>query len=121
MGTHQPSPLQNLQSSSREVALTLEFLFLHRMAENSTSKFKFALITLDPRPECSWHFCTDNSKLSSITFSAKYALPSIEDCLDQLQGGQYFLKLDVRFGHWQVQIAKEDIDSTAFRTQEGHH
>nr|GFC59371.1 putative reverse transcriptase domain-containing protein [Tanacetum cinerariifolium] len=47
-------------------------------------------------------------------------LPRIDDLFDQLQGSQYFSKIDLRFGYHQLRVHGDDIPNTAFRTRYEH-
>ncbi len=66
---------------------TQEYCYSHKLARDSTSEYA-APITLVPKPDGTWRLCVDYRKLNSITHEAKYPLPRVEDCLDQLRGVQ---------------------------------
>nr|KAG5712690.1 hypothetical protein BaRGS_029745 [Batillaria attramentaria] len=59
-------------------------------------------------------FCIDLRRLNSLTIKDAYSLPRIEDTLGALTGSQWFSKLDLRSGYWQVELAEEDKEKTAF-------
>ena len=64
-------------------------------------------------------FCIDYRKLNEVTLKDAYPLPRIEDNLDALQGAKWFTTLDLASGYWQVEMAEEDKDKTAFCTRYG--
>jgi hypothetical protein len=49
-----------------------------------------------------------------------YPLPRADDLIDQLQGAEYFSKIDLRSAYWQTPISSDDVQKTAFRTRYGH-
>ncbi|GJR90132.1 retrotransposon protein, putative, ty3-gypsy subclass [Tanacetum coccineum] len=64
--------------------------------------------------------CIDYIELNKLTIKNRYPLPRIDDLFDQLQGLQYFSKIDLRFGYHQLRVHEDDIPKTAFRTRYGH-
>ncbi|GJY39740.1 putative reverse transcriptase domain-containing protein [Tanacetum coccineum] len=58
--------------------------------------------------------------LNKLTIKNHYLLPRIDDLFDQLQGSQYFSKIDLRSGYHQLRVHEDDILKTAFRTRYGH-
>ena len=51
----------------------------------------------------------------------KYPLPRIEDLFDQLKGAGVFLKIDLRFGYYQLRVKEVDVLKTTFRTRYCHY
>lgn len=65
--------------------------------------------------------CIDYRALNSQTVKNRYALPRIDDLLDQLYGAKRFTKIDLTSGYWQIAIAAGDRHKTAFRTRYGNY
>ncbi len=59
-------------------------------------------------------FCVDYRQLNTQTVRDAYALPQIEELLDTLGGARYFTTLDMRSGYYQVDVAREHRERTAF-------
>ena len=78
-----------------------------------------ALVCLVPKSDGTLRFCVDYRRLNSVSKRDSYPLPRLDDCLDSLGNAQYFTTLDCNSGYWQIPIAKEDQQKTAFTTHTG--
>ena len=61
----------------------------------------------------------DYRQLNNVTYKDSYLLPNIADCLDASKAASYFAVLDSRSSFYQVPLAKEDRDKTAFIMRRG--
>nr|GEV70879.1 reverse transcriptase domain-containing protein [Tanacetum cinerariifolium] len=68
----------------------------------------------------SFRMCIDYGELNKLTIKNCYPLPRIDDLFNQLQGSQYFFKIDLRYGYHQLRVHEDDIPKTTFRTHYGH-
>ncbi|GJU18530.1 putative reverse transcriptase domain-containing protein [Tanacetum coccineum] len=68
----------------------------------------------------SFKMCIDYRELNKLTVKNHYPLPRIDDLFDQLQGSQFFSKIDLRSRYHQLRVHEDDIPKSAFRTRYGH-
>ena len=76
-------------------------------------------IVLVTKKDGSTRFCVDYRKVNAVTRKDAYPLPRVDDTLDTLAGSKLFSTLDLATGYWQVEVADEDKEKTAFSTPEG--
>ncbi|CAF4615106.1 unnamed protein product, partial [Rotaria sp. Silwood2] len=68
----------------------------------------------------SWRMVVDYKKLNNITIKDNHPLPNMEQAIQVLGGGyNFFSKLDMKSGFWQIPIKEEDKYKTAFITPDG--
>ncbi|XP_028853388.1 LOW QUALITY PROTEIN: uncharacterized protein LOC114800338 [Denticeps clupeoides] len=58
--------------------------------------------------------CVDYRTLNTRTTPDQYTTPRIDDALDCLAGSKWFTVLDLRSGYYQIAMAEEDKEKTAF-------
>ena len=76
-------------------------------------------IVLVPKKDGSVRFCVDYRKVNNLTRKDAYPLPRVDDTLDTLSGSKWFSTLDLISWYWQVEVAEEDREKTAFCTPDG--
>src|SRR5437762_12527783 len=102
----------------QELRKQLDDLLRDRKISLSTSLYR-APILFVKKKDSSLRMCIDYRALNSQTVKNRYALPRIDELLDQLFGAKRFSKIDLTNGYWQIAIAAADRYKTAFRTQIG--
>ncbi|GKF45393.1 putative reverse transcriptase domain-containing protein [Tanacetum coccineum] len=75
-----------------------------------------ALVFFIKKKDGSFRMCIDYRELNKLTIKNRYPLLRINNLFDQLQGGRYFSKIDLRYGYHQLRVQDDDISKTAFRT-----
>ena len=66
-----------------------------------------------------WRICIEYRALNKITVWNRCPIPQIDDLLDQLKGGKYFSKIELKSGYHQVPIEPYDVWKTAFKAKKG--
>nr|GEZ14678.1 putative reverse transcriptase domain-containing protein [Tanacetum cinerariifolium] len=98
-----------------------EFKFVLRQGFIQPSSSPWgALVLFVKNKDGSFRMCIDYRELNKWTIKNCYLLPMIDNLFDQLQGSQYFSKIDLRSGYHQLRVHEDDIPKNAFRTRYGH-
>ena len=64
-------------------------------------------------------WCLDFRRLNALTKKDTFPLPNMTECIDSLDGNQWFSKLDANSAYWQIGLHEDDREKTAFRTKYG--
>ncbi|XP_065089029.1 uncharacterized protein LOC135710391 [Ochlerotatus camptorhynchus] len=59
--------------------------------------------------------------LNKKTVKDRYPMPDIEWCLNKLSGAEVFITVDLYSGYYQIPVAEDSQECTAFSTRDGHY
>lgn len=96
---------------TRETGLVHEML-VAGVIQPSLSPYSSSAI-LVRKKDSSWRFCVDRA-LSNIIVPDKYLIPIIEELIDKLHEGEYFLKIDLHSGYHQIKVKLDNVYKMAF-------
>lgn len=103
-----------LQEIKKQLAELVDLGFVRP----STSSFSSPVL-LVKKPDGSFRMCVDYRSVNAATHKNSYPLPRVDELFEQLTGAQYFSKLDLHSGYWQIEVDEADRHKTAFITRYG--
>lgn len=65
--------------------------------------------------------CIDYRAINQVTKRHGHPLPRIDECLERLNGAEYFTSLDLKSGYHQLRIRDQDVPKTTFNTRYGSY
>jgi hypothetical protein len=120
-GTAAPVMLKRRRQAQTEAAVTgqnVDTMLGAGVIEEGNGAWGFPVV-LVRKKDGEVRFCVDYRALNKITKKDVYALPRIDETLEALGGALLFTTLDLRAGYWQIRVARQDRDKTAFMTKRG--
>ena len=112
-GPYAISP-KKLEGVSNEISSLLE----KGIIVPSTSQWSSPIVPLI-KPDGSIRLCVDFRKLNAITQPDPYCMPLVEELIARVGEAKYLSKMDLSKGFYQVPLAEEDRENTAFVTTGG--
>ncbi|XP_070207867.1 uncharacterized protein [Littorina saxatilis] len=107
-------PFESEQTVKQEVEKMLQL----GVIEPSTSPFSSPVV-LVKKKDGSTRFCIDFRALNKVTRFDAEPIPDPEVLFAKLRDKQFFTKIDLTKGYWQIPMAATDRPKTAFRTSRG--
>ncbi|KAK3083689.1 hypothetical protein FSP39_001513 [Pinctada imbricata] len=120
-GTAPPirQPPRRLPFGKREIEKEeIQKMLEKGVIEPSSSPWSSCIVLVNKR-DGTTRFCVDYRKLNDVTIKDAYPLPRVDECLDSLSDSIWFSCLDLNSGFWQIAMANEDKEKTAFSTSQG--
>ena len=65
--------------------------------------------------------CIDYRLLNNVTTKDRYPLPRIQDYIDDVRDTKVLSKIDLLSGYYQIDMAQDSIEKTAFNTRTGKY
>jgi hypothetical protein len=104
----------------KDLKVQLEELLAKGYIKPSKSPYG-ALVLFVHKKDGTLRMCVDYRALNKATVKNRYPLPRINDIFDHLSGSKVFNRIDLRSGYYQILIAEEDKEKTAYRTRYGSY
>jgi len=114
-------PYAQKEELRRQISSMLEQGIIQPSSSPWSSPVHLVPKKMDASGTRKWRMVIDYRKLNEKTVDDKYPLPQITEILDKLGRSQYFTTLDLCSGYHQIEMNSNDIQKTAFTTEQGHY
>ncbi|CAF1361752.1 unnamed protein product [Rotaria sordida] len=102
----------------RELQDEIQKMMQNNQIRPSTSPWSSTVI-IHKKPDGGIRFLVDYRKLNAVTKKDSFPQRTTEELLHRLGGHQFYSKLDLNSGYFQLPIHEADKEKTAFITQDG--
>ncbi|XP_060075036.1 uncharacterized protein LOC132554744 [Ylistrum balloti] len=111
-------PYRIPQSKRGEVKRIIDEMLEKGQISPSSSPYS-APVVLVEKPDKSIRLCVDYRKLNDITEFDGYPIPRIDEIFEKLGKAKYLSTMDLAKGYWQIPLAEESQEKSAFVTEFG--
>ena len=105
-------------SALTEVREHIEDLLARGIIRPSSSPYASPIVVVRKK-NGDMRMCVDYRKLNAVTRKVSFPLPRIDETLDAVGGARFFSTLDLASGYYQIGMAAEDREKTAFNSPFG--
>ena len=111
-------PYRIPQAYREKVKKEIEEMEENGIIRKSKSEWASPLVIV-PKKDGSLRLCVDFRRLNAVSEFDAYPMPLVEEVLDRMGSANYLSTLDMTKGYWQIPLAEESKDKTAFITPFG--
>lgn len=105
-------------SQRKVIAEQIDKMLTQEIIQPSRSSWSSPVV-LAKKKDDTYRFCVDYRKLNNVTLKDNDPLPRVDDIFDHLGASTIFSTLDLDRGFWQIPMADEDKEKTAFTSFAG--
>ena len=110
------TPVQWKEALDQEIQQLLQ----HDIVTPSTSPWTAPVVCVRKK-DGNIRMCVDYRRLNAATQDDVYPLPRVEEMIEKVSGAAYISTLDLSKGYYQIPVAPEDQEKTAFATPTGKY
>ena len=117
------SPIEATPKDTEEFKMHIEELLKIGAIRESKSPHRSAAFIVRNHAEIARgksRMVINYKRLNDNTIDDGYNIPNKQEWINRIQGSKYFSKFDLKAGFWQVKMAEESIEWTAFTCPQGH-
>ncbi len=96
----------------------LDFYLAKQFIQASSASYSLLILFIE-KPERRIRFCVDYRRLNAITKKDCYPIPFIEETLAQLEGANYFIKIDICQAFYRIRMSKDSEELITYLTRFG--
>ena len=111
-------PHRRLPSEAQMVRENTVLMKMHDIVQKSNSEWSFNTVVVNKK-DGTPRICIDFRPLNEVTRKDSYPLPRTDEVLNEIGKAQWFSKLDLKSGYWQIVIDPADRHKTALYTRDG--
>jgi hypothetical protein len=112
------APIRMGQHLEDEMAKEIEEMAKSHVVRRTWSAYNSPMLMVKKK-DGTWRKVIDYRNLNKVTIKEPYPLPRLEDAFDALAEAKYMTTFDFTSGYWQIPIAEEDKEKTAFTVKSG--